>query len=170
MRFRTCFWADQIRKCGTLFAWAAFCLVPFSVEAKTLYVDPNGNDAVTYANNGPTTPWQSIGRAAWGTTSRFSGDPSQAARAGDVIRIAAGTYATAGLTTGGGGARQDVAYNPVNNGTAGSPIRFECVGVCVLTFSSGAGPIPPTMDAAEIERVSAFRHGLWRYWFARDGD
>lgn len=105
--------------------------------AKELYVNAQtGNDTVTYEANGPTNPWRSIGRAAWGSASRTSPNGSQAARAGDIVRVAAGTYTTAGT-----GGRFDVAYNPANSGTAGNPIQFVADGTVSLRLGSGAGPV-----------------------------
>jgi hypothetical protein len=105
--------------------------------AKTLYVEPNsGSDAVSYAANSEAAPWRTIGRAAWGSTDRNAPNTNEAARAGDVVRVAAGTYQTTGT-----GERYGVAYNPVNSGTSGSPITFEADGTVVLTYTSGAGPM-----------------------------
>jgi Right handed beta helix region len=106
-------------------------------EAKTLYVDgARGNDATTYAANSSSTPWRTIGRAAWGSANRNSPNKDEAAKAGDTVRIAAGTYVTTGTNY-----RFGPAYNPVNSGEAGRPIRFEGDGPVILTFSSGAGPM-----------------------------
>ena len=105
------------------------------VEAKTLYVDgAAGNDATTWAANGPSNPWRTIGRAAWGSTDRSAPIANEAARAGDSVIVAAGTYAT-----GGNNGRWDVAYYTVNSGAPGSPITFTANGTVVLT-SSGLGP------------------------------
>lgn len=105
--------------------------------AKELYVDgTNGNDSTTYEANGPSSPWRTIGRAAWGSTNRNAPNASQAARAGDTVRIAAGTYSTAGT-----GGRFNVAYNPVNSGTSGNPIQFVAEGLVTLQLSSGTGPV-----------------------------
>lgn len=107
------------------------------VAAKTLYVDgASGSDGVSYAENSASRPWKTIGRAAWGSTSRAAPNPSEAARAGDIVRIAAGTYATAGTDQ-----RFLPAYNPANSGQPGRPIRFEADGAAHLTFASGAGPM-----------------------------
>lgn len=105
--------------------------------AKTLYVNGStGNDAVSYDDNSETRPWRTIGRAAWGSTNRSSPNASQAARAGDVVRIAAGTYSTTGT-----GNRWSPAYYPENNGSPGNYITFEGVGTVVLVYSSGTGPM-----------------------------
>lgn len=130
----------------------ALLVTPMVADAKTLYVNGStGNDATSYAANSEANPWRTIGRAAWGSTNRGAPNANEGARAGDVVVIAAGTYTTAGNTTGGGFGRQDVAYNPVNNGTATNPIRFQCDGMCVLTYSSGAGPMIGSMDRNYIQ-------------------
>lgn len=106
-------------------------------EAKTLYVNgTTGNDATSYLANGENTPWRTIGRAAWGSINRSSPNASEAARAGDTVLIAAGTYSVAGS-----GLRNDPAYNPANSGTAASPIIFQAQGVVTLTLSSSNGSV-----------------------------
>ncbi|MEQ1794890.1 MAG: right-handed parallel beta-helix repeat-containing protein [Nitrospira sp.] len=113
------------------------CAVPLTVEAKTLYVNrTTGTDAVSYAANSESAPWQTIGRAAWGSTNRSAPNSGEAARAGDVVRIAAGTYSTAGTDN-----RFDPAYNPANSGTPGNPIIFQAQGAVTLTLSSSRGPV-----------------------------
>lgn len=108
-----------------------------SAYAKTLYVDASlGNDSVTYEQNSESNPWRTIGRAAWGSTSRGAPNQSQAARAGDTVTVRAGTYSTAGT-----GDRFDPAYNPANSGTSSAPIVFQAEGRVRLNLSSGAGPV-----------------------------
>jgi hypothetical protein len=114
-------------------------LVPLgaSLEAKELYVNgATGNDDTTYAANGPNAPWRTIGRAAWGSASRTSPNPAEAARAGDVVHVSAGHY-----TTVGGAGRFDVAFNPANSGSANAPITFRASGVVTLGYTGGDGPI-----------------------------
>lgn len=116
---------------------ALACAFPLSAEAKTLYVDiTTGNDAIGYSTNSASTPWRTIGRAAWGSTNRTAPNSSEAAQAGDTVIVAAGTYSTAGTDD-----RWGVAYNPANSGTSGSPITFQAQGTVVLTLSSSRGPI-----------------------------
>ena len=106
-------------------------------DAKALYVDRNtGNDATTYEANSATSPWRTIGRAAWGSATRSSPNASQAARAGDTVIVRSGTYTTAGS-----GLRYDPAYNPANSGTAAQPIVFQAEGTVTLTLSSSRGPV-----------------------------
>lgn len=102
-------------------------------EAKNLYVATNGNDSVSYANNSQATPWATIGRAAWGSTARSSPNASQAAQAGDIVYVAAGTYHN---TSGYSG--NAPLYGPVNSGnTTDGYITFQAVGTVTLT----TGPI-----------------------------
>ena len=108
-----------------------------SADAKTLYVDrANGNDAVSYAANGPSAPWATLGRAAWGSTNRNAPNPNEAARAGDTVMVAAGTYSSPGSN-----GRFDPAFNPANSGTSSNPIVFQAQGTVNLTLSSGVGPV-----------------------------
>lgn len=107
-----------------------------SAQAKPLFVSTSGSDAVTYAENDAAHPWATIGRAAWGSGSRSAPNPSEAAKAGDVVQVSAGTYATPGT-----GGRFAVALSPANSGTALAPIVFRASGVVTLTLSSGRGPV-----------------------------
>lgn len=123
-----------------LTAWLAGLMVVAGAAgagAKPLYVNATtGNDTVSYESNGPAAPWRTIGRAAWGSTSPGTPNPRQAAQAGDVVMVAAGTYTTAGS-----GSRNRPAYRPANSGTRDAPIVFRAVGLVTLTLSGGAGPL-----------------------------
>lgn len=122
------------------FTFALLILVTGLSEAKQLYVDvASGNDDVTYANNSVATPWQSIGRAVWGNSTRSSPVTSQAAQAGDVVNVSAGIYTTTQMS----GERWIPAYNPVNSGTSVNPILIQANGVVTLrsNSSNGGGPI-----------------------------
>ena len=113
------------------------CIFPLSVEAKTLYVDgTTGNDTITYNSNSSSTPWRTIGRAAWGSTNRNAPNTTEAAQAGDTVIVASGTYSTVGTDD-----RFGVAYLPANSGTSGNPITFQAQGTVVLTLSSSRGPV-----------------------------
>jgi hypothetical protein len=104
----------------------------------TLYVDGvNGNDSVLRSANSAATPWRTIGRAAWGSTSRTAPNPSQAAQAGDTVQIAAGTYNFSGTINN----RWGVVYNPANSGTSSSPITFRAQGTVVLTAPATGSPV-----------------------------
>jgi len=113
-------------------------LISFSTPAfaKELYVDgTSGNDSVSYAANSASSPWRTIGRAAWGSTNRNSPNASQAAQPGDTVIVRSGTYSTTAT-----GIRYDPAYNPINSGTSGAPIVFEASGTVILT-QTGTGPL-----------------------------
>lgn len=105
--------------------------------AKTLYVDgASGSDAVSYSENSPEAPWQTIGRAAWGSTNRDAPDTAQAAQAGDIVIVREGVYSTSGT-----GSRWGVAYQTANSGRSGAPIVFQADGVVILTLTSSRGPV-----------------------------
>lgn len=132
---------SQKGSCSIVFLMLALtCAIPARTEAKTLYVNAaTGNDATTYAGNGASTPWRSIGRAAWGSTSYAAPNASQAAQAGDTVLIAEGIYWESGDPNGN---RWSVALNPANTGTAGNPITFRGVGLVYVRLNSGIrGPM-----------------------------
>lgn len=115
---------------------------------KVLYVDASsGSDSTSYAGNGPSTPWQTIGRATWGSVDRDAPNPGQAAQPGDTVRIAGGMYAFT-LRTGHG--RYDVLYNPVNDGTRDKPIVFDATDVVELVARSWGGPVIGSTSAHYI--------------------
>ena len=122
-------------------------------DAKTLYVNgTTGNDSVSYAANGPGSPWRTIGRALQGSTDRGTPNGAEAARAGDVVDIACGLYETTGTNTNGFGG---IALMPVNNGTANAPIRIQSSGntfACIqVRFSSGIGSVIGSVDRSYIQ-------------------
>lgn len=126
-----------------------FLLGPFSAQAKELFVDANsGNDNISYAQNDANNAWATIGRAVWGDSNRNNANSSQAGQAGDTITVRAGTY----RTNQGTGSRANPIYNPVNNGTNGSPIIIRADGAVTLESSTnGAGePIIGTFDRRYI--------------------
>ena len=120
--------------------------------AKTLYVNNSGSPAcsndTTYANNDASNPWCLIGRAAWGSTNPNSPSASEAAAAGDVVLITAGTYTTDGVTSGG---RFDVALNAANDGTVGNPITFRGVGTVNIRMT--ANHTGPTIGAKSRDYI-----------------
>ena len=129
-----------------LLAVAIGCLAG-NLQAKQLYVDAtNGSDAVSYADNSASRPWRSLGRAVWGSTSLASPNSGQAARAGDEVIVAAGTYSTNQATN----LRYVPIYNPVNSGSAGSPIVFRANGTVNLTATAGTQPIIGTLEKSYI--------------------
>lgn len=113
----------------------------FSLPANaqtTLYVNgATGNDSVPRASNSAATPWRTIGRAAWGSTNRSAPNSGEAARAGDTVTVAGGTYAFTGTVND----RFSPVYATANSGSAGNYITFACVGDCVLTAPSANSPV-----------------------------
>lgn len=104
--------------------------------AKTLYVNGStGNDSTSYAANGPSAPWRTIGRAAWGSSNRDVRNGTEAARAGDIVLVAAGTYSGTATQS-----RNEILYYNENNGTAGNPLIFRANGTVILT-QTGRGPL-----------------------------
>jgi hypothetical protein len=129
-------WSGKVRKLITA-SVALLLFTPPIVEAKDLYVNAaTGNDATSYAQNGPSNPWRTIGRAAWGSASRTH-VASEAARAGDVVHVAAGTYDQAAS----GSERLEPLFNPANNGTSGNPIVFIAEGRVTLRSTTWGGPV-----------------------------
>lgn len=105
---------------------------------RVLYVNgATGNDNVPLSSNSASTPWRTIGRASWGSTNRNSPNAAEAARAGDTIMVAGGTYSFGGTISD----RWGVVYNPVNQGTSGSPIVFRAQGAVRLTAPSTRSPV-----------------------------
>lgn len=124
-----------------------------AAEAKILYVNGStGNDATSYAANGPSAPWRTIGRALWGSTNRSAPVAGQAAQAGDTVEIACGLYQTTGTDTNGFGG---IALSPVNSGTAALPIRIQSPGnqfACIqIQFTSGFGSVIGSHDKSYIQ-------------------
>lgn len=121
---------------------AIWLLLTGTVDAATLYVNNSGSpacsDSTTKASNSAGSPWCSVYRAAHGSAPPGADDTAQAAAAGDVVTVTAGTYATAGT-----GTRNVPALNPANDGTAGNYITFQCATThgCILQLSSSDGPV-----------------------------
>ncbi len=122
-----------------------------AAHARTLHVNNSGtppcSDSTTYAANSASAPWCTIGRAAWGSGNPNMPIASQAAVAGDTVRIEAGTYRTTSTRTAcaSGGTRYAVALNPANSGTSGSPITFRGMGTVSVLLA--AGYVGPTIGA-----------------------
>lgn len=112
-----------------------------SAEAATKCVNGStGSDATTYAaNDGVSSCWQTLGRAAWGSTTRSSPNTGEALQAGDTVNVAAGTYNFSGTVA--HGDAFDVLYNPANSGSVGNPIRFSCIGSCAITAPDWEAPV-----------------------------
>lgn len=108
-------------------------------NSRILFVDgATGNDSRSYAENSASTPWATIGRAAWGSTNRNSPNPAEAAQPGDTVVVLAGTYVANQM----GNERYLPAWNPTNSGTPGNPIVFQADGEVVLQSAPGAGRGP----------------------------
>jgi nitrous oxidase accessory protein NosD len=134
---------------------AGLALFAGAVPGKNLYVNNSGtpacSDATTYAANVAGSPWCTVGRAAWGSTSYAAQVSAQAAAAGDVVLITAGTYTTAGNTSP-TGCRWLVALNPANSGTSGNLITFQGQGTVNITLASGS--FGPTIGADNRSYIS----------------
>lgn len=131
--------SSTLRRGSTAVLAAAVMALGLTTPAlgKTLYVDAaTGDDSRSYATNGPSAPWRTLGRAAWGSPNRTSPNTNEAARAGDTVVVRAGTYTTTGT-----GDRFNPAFNPINSGSQGAPIVFQAESGVILTFSSGVGPV-----------------------------
>lgn len=92
-----------------------------NVIAEQLYVAPHGSDNILRAQNSENSPWQTLGRATWGSTNPLSPNTAEAAQPGDVVIVKAGVYTTTQTL----GQRDLPTYNPVNTGSAGNPIVFR---------------------------------------------
>jgi hypothetical protein len=111
-----------------------------SASAATLYVNgTSGDDSRSRATaSNPSTPWRTIGRAAWGSTNRSSPNAAEAAQAADIVVVAAGSYNFSGSLNN----RFAVVYNPVNQGTSPTnAITFIANGSVVLTAPSTGSPV-----------------------------
>ncbi|MES9969182.1 MAG: right-handed parallel beta-helix repeat-containing protein [Candidatus Thiodiazotropha sp.] len=132
-----------------LLIFTSLCLAFSVAQAKTLYVDISaGNDSTSYEANNSSNPWASLGRATWGSTSHTNTNANQAARAGDVVIVRAGSYNVTAQT----GQRYNPVYNPVNNGSSGNPITFRADGNVVLSSSpdTAGGPLIGTLGRSHI--------------------
>lgn len=119
----------------------AFLLLANPLEAATLYVNNSGSpscsDGTVKASNTSAAPWCTIYRAARGVAPGGGADVSaQAASAGDIVLVTAGTYSINYSSSD----YFDVAYDPANSGTSGNPIVFRGVGTVILQ-NTGSGPL-----------------------------
>lgn len=118
----------------------ACLLLSARIEAATLYVNVAiGNDATSKAANNSGSQWASIYRASKGCAlaSAPCSSAGEAATAGDTLVVTGGTYTYAGAAVNN---RFTPLYNPTNQGTLGNPIRFTCVGTCILIAESVMAP------------------------------
>jgi len=118
------------------------------VHAATLYVNntgsPSCSDGTAKASNTANAPWCTIQRAAKGHANPATPNASEAASAGDLVLVTAGTYTESGTITGSCGStgRYTAILDPVNSGTTGNPITFRGVGtVAVRATDNHYGPI-----------------------------
>ena len=132
----------------------AMLFISLDAEAATKCVNgTTGDDSNTYIqNNGTRTCWQTIGRAAWGSSNRSSPNPGEAAAAGDTVLIAPGTYDFSGTV----GNRLTPIYNPANEGTPGHAITFQAVGRVVLTAADASSPVIGAYDRDYIKWSGPF--------------
>lgn len=115
-------------------------------DSKTLYVNSaTGNDSVSYAANSQASPWRSLGRALWGSGNRGTPVSGEAARAGDEVLVSGGPFTAPGTDV-----RYLPAFNPVNSGTAASPITIRAVGTVELRTD---GVISPVIGAMGVNYV-----------------
>lgn len=127
--------SSQVRS-RVLSLLAGVWLLPMAADAKTLYVNAaTGNDSTTYAANSEASPWRTIGRAAWGSANREQRVSSEAAAAGDIVLVAAGTYTTVATNN-----RFEVSLYSQNAGTAAAPVTYRAVGE-VRIEQSGRGAV-----------------------------
>ena len=117
----------------------ALTLCVSTAFAATLNVNPStGNDANTYAQVAAGThEWATLGRAAWGSTTRSSPNTSQAAQAGDTVLVSAGTYNASSAS----GDKWVPSFQSANSGTAGNLITFRASGSVTLQSTNGQGPV-----------------------------
>jgi len=109
------------------------CFLASAAHAKDLYVNAStGDDSVSYADNGESRPWRTLGRAVWGNASRTSPNSSQAARAGDVVLVTGNQRYPGPLVD----RNYEPAWNPVNSGQPGAPITIRAVGTVRLSDST----------------------------------
>lgn len=111
--------------------------LPIGAHAATLYVNNSGSpacsDATSKAGNSASTPWCTIARSAWGSTTYASPNASEAAAAGDLVLVQAGTYTENGNPSGN---RFTAALNPANSGTVSNPITFRGVGTVEIRMAN----------------------------------
>ena len=136
-------------------------VVVASPPAATLWVNPaTGDDSrskATVAASGGSLPWATIGRAVWGSTNRATPNTTEAADAGDVVSVAAGTYAYAGTVS----SKSIPVYNAANSGTLGNPITFRADGVVVLSAVSANSPVIGAYQRDYIKWTADRVTGYW---------
>jgi len=151
----------------------------------TLWVNGStGSDSNTIAQvraGAGTVAWATIGRAAWGSTTRSSPNTAEAAVAGDVVSIADGTYSAGGFTPS-NYLTDNVYWNPANNGSSGNPIRFQSAGGYGAVTLTNVGGIAALIGAREKDYIiwsgfnihedtapSALSHVSQVLWYGSEG-
>lgn len=129
----------------------------------TLYVDPghpSADDARPRASNTASLPWETIGRAAWGSTDRSSPDTGECAQAGDTVIIVGGSsigspvlYTTA-VSIGNNGSP---VYLPAVTGSVGNLITFRAEGFVQMGAHAANAPIVGTTTARQYVKWFADR-------------
>lgn len=116
--------------------------------------DSRSKATVAASFNGTTntcsSPWATIGRAAWGSTNRAAPDTAEAADAGDTVYVCAGAYTTTGTNS-----RFTPAFNPANSGSSGHPITFVAASGVTVSYTSSGGPV---IGAYQRDYI------VWRGW------
>jgi hypothetical protein len=88
-----------------------------SIQAKSLFVSPTGNDAVTYAQNDLSHPWRTLAVAG------------KQAQAGDVVYIYPGSYTTPLVVSNSGSTSARITFQALPNQSA--KVYLEGVGVVI---------------------------------------
>ena len=123
-----------------------------NVTAKQLYIAPHGADNISRAQNSESSPWQTLGRAVWGSTDPLHPNTGEAAQPGDEVIVKTGVYTTTHTS----GERYIPTYNPVNTGTSNnSRITFRTASgehVVLQGFSghNNGGPLIGSYDRSYI--------------------
>jgi hypothetical protein len=126
----------------------------------TLWVNwQTGNDAFTRAQvragNG-AVQWQTVIRATWGRSDRsLASVPLEAADAGDVVSIAAGTYSFTGTIND----KAMPVYQTANNGDLANPIRFVADGSVRFAAPSANSPVIGSFGQQYIEWYADISQG-----------
>lgn len=124
---------------------AVYSALSVSTPATIIVDAATGNDSYTYAQvtSDPSTyKWATILRASNGSTDQSSANASEAAQAGDIVQVNAGTYSVAGVNVWGTTQSGHTAvYHPANSGTAGNWIEFRANGTVTLQLTGYGRPL-----------------------------
>ena len=147
----------------------------FDANARILYVNNSGSpacsDSTSYQENSPSRPWCSLLRAVRGNSDgnrNSAGVPAQAAQAGDMVLVSAGTYDYDGPAYE-PGHWLGVFYDPINSGRPEAWVEFRADGVVTLTGNrSGRASMIGSNQAQYIkwtgftlnQALSSYRNGI----------